>query len=416
MGIYVYLIEQEEKVGGWASKFSVMYPHDKSGKELVSELLAEIAKRGSKITIFTNAKLLKKAGYLGNFEITIGIGGNADKAETINLEVGAVIVATGFDTYKPKQGEFGYGLKGVITLPEFKEMVEASNGKIEYDGKQVKSVTYIYCVGSRQKADVENANTYCSRYCCNATIHTSTLVSKIDPTIHQFHLYRDIRTYGKYETLYEETQKLGSLFLKFDEDEPPVVDSPNGNLRVRVKDLLTDREEIEISSDLVVLVTGMVPRENSSLTNALKIPLGRDRFYNEIHPKLRPVETVIDGVYIAGAAQGPKNSSESVASALAAASKAAGLVMKGYTELQPLVAYVDPDKCEWCGLCSEACPYEAIEKSTDEQRGKEIATVAGILCKGCGGCVPVCPTDAIQVKGYEDQTIMDAIDALLEEA
>ncbi len=412
MGIYVYLIEREEKVGGWVSKFSIMYPHDKSGKEIIDELLSEIAKRGSKITIFTKAELLKKAGYLGNFEVTIKVG---DKpGETIDLKVGSIIVATGFDTYEPKQGEFGYGMKGVVTLPKFKEMVEASDGELRYDGKQVKSVAYIYCVGSRQKPDVENANTYCSRYCCNATIHTSILVSKVDPTVHQFHLYRDIRTYGKYETLYEESQKLGSVFIKFDEDAPPVVDSPNGTLRVKVKDLLTNREEVEIYPDLVVLVTGMVPRQNADLTNALKIPIGRDRFYNEIHPKLRPVETVIDGVYIAGVAQGPKNSSESTASALAAASKAAALVMKGYTELQPTVAFVDPDKCEWCGACLEACPYEAIKKVKDEQRGKEVAEVTELLCKGCGGCVPVCPADAIQVKGYEDQTILAAIDALLE--
>ena len=183
---------------------------------------------------------------------------------------------------------------------------------------------------------------------------------------------------------------------------------------MKVKDLLTEGEEIELKTDLVILVTGMVPRENSSLIDVLKIPVGRDRFFNEIHPKLRPVETVIDGVFIAGASQGPKNSTETVASSLAAVAKSAGLLMKGYVELEPLIAAVDVDKCEWCGKCAEACPYGAIGKS--EFEGKEVAVVNKALCKGCGGCVPVCEEDAIEIEGYTDQEVKSIIDALLMEA
>jgi heterodisulfide reductase subunit A len=180
---------------------------------------------------------------------------------------------------------------------------------------------------------------------------------------------------------------------------------------VTVKDLLTDGEELEIGSDLVVLVNGMVARENPELVKILKLPVGKDRFYNEIHPKLRPVETVIDGIFIGGAAQGPKNLSESAASALAAGAKAASLVMKGYVDLEPIVARVDTDACAWCGKCAPVCPYEAIGQTQIE--GKDVAQVNRALCKGCGACVPVCPKDALDLEGYTNAQMTAMIDALL---
>ncbi len=149
------------------------------------------------------------------------------------------------------------------------------------------------------------------------------------------------------------------------------------------------------------------------MNNILKIPESKDGFYNEIHIKLRPVETVIDGVFIAGAAQGPKTLAESVASSLAAVAKTGGLLMKGYVDLEPLVAKIDTDKCTWCGECLKACPYGAIEKAVCGD--KEIALVIESMCKGEGGCVPVCPHDAIDIEGYRDDQIRAMIDASLKE-
>jgi heterodisulfide reductase subunit A len=158
----------------------------------------------------------------------------------------------------------------------------------------------------------------------------------------------------------------------------------------------------------------MVPRENADLTSILRLPTGSDRFYNEIHPKLRPVETVIDGVYIGGCCQGPKNSSESIISALSAVSKAASLLVKGYVELQPYVAFVREELCISCGACMDVCSYSAIEKV--ERDGREMASVREILCKGCGACVSVCESDAKQLKGYTDEQIIAMIDSFLEES
>jgi len=162
-----------------------------------------------------------------------------------------------------------------------------------------------------------------------------------------------------------------------------------------------------------VLATGMRPRENEKLNSVLKIPHSEDGFYKEIHIKLRPVETVVDGVFIAGVAQGPKILAESVASALAAVAKTGGLLKKGYVDLEPLIAIVDTDKCIWCDECTKACPYSAIEKVVCGD--KEVAMIIGSSCKGEGGCVPVCPQDAIQIEGYRDDQIKAMIDASLKE-
>jgi heterodisulfide reductase subunit A len=183
-----------------------------------------------------------------------------------------------------------------------------------------------------------------------------------------------------------------------------------GGVEVTVRDLLTGGERLTIPVDLVVLVTGMVPAENADLTSILKLPVGRDGFYNEIHPKLRPVETTVDGVYIAGACQAPRSSAESVTSALAAVTQSAVILKKGYAELDPLVAIVHPEACDGCGECLTTCPYGAIELADG------LATVSETACKGCGGCVPLCPTNALDLRGYTDAQITALIDGLAGEA
>ncbi|MGI0132099.1 MAG: CoB--CoM heterodisulfide reductase iron-sulfur subunit A family protein, partial [Thermoplasmata archaeon] len=268
------------------------------------------------------------------------------------------------------------------------------------------------CVGSRSVSG-ENGRTYCSRYCCSATSFAAVRTSERDPTVRQYHLVRDVRTYGKYETLYEHALQRGSVFLRYAEDAPPTVRRGDGHLTVEVADRLTNGESVEIPVDLVVLVTGMVPRENPALLEVLKLPVESGGFFHEIHQKLRPVETVVDGVFVAGTAQGPKNLAESVASALSAGAKAAGLLLKGYVDLEPLVARVDPATCAWCGACALACPYGAVEEVHDGDR--HIARIVPVLCKGEGACVPVCDANAVEVEGYTNGQVRSMIDALAEE-
>jgi heterodisulfide reductase subunit A2 len=408
LGLGVFLVEREPELGGWAGKLGPTFPRERVGRDMIAGLVAE-ARRRPAIKVFTEAEVVDKTGSFGNYKVDIRIGG--DRLQTIPAEVGSIIVATGFDAYKPADGEFGTGLDGVVNLPEFLELIEASAGRLRYNGKPVGSIAYVYCVGSRGSG----GNEYCSRYCCTATAHASIRAAKIDPKIRQYHLYRDIRTYGSYELLYTEAREQGAVYVKYPDDAPPVVaQDKTGGLAVTVRDLLSGDEELEIPVDLVVLVTGMVPRKNEDLVGILKLPIGRDGFFNEIHPKLRPVETMVDGVLIAGACQGPKTSAESVAMGLAAVTQAASVLKKGVAELDPLVAVVDPDRCTWCGKCENACPYGAIEKLA--LNGREVASISAAGCKGCGGCVPMCPDNAIDLLGYTDAQITAQIDGLLQEA
>ncbi len=408
IGLKVTVVERELELGGWVRDFGPMFPHGKDGHELIADLVAEVRKRPS-ITVLTGAEVVGKAGSFGNYQVSVRVGDPGSAA--IEVAVGTIITATGFDAYEPEAGEFGYGIDGVVTLPQFKSMVDAASGPLTQNGRPVRSVAYVYCVGSRNTNGCSNA--YCSRFCCTATVQTAVDVAGLDPTVRQFHLYRDMRTYGKFEPIYEEARKLGSVFIKFDNDAPPAVErSDAGEMTVTVRDLLTENTELAIPVDLVVLVTGMVPRENSELVDVLKLPAGTDGFFNEIHPKLRPVETVVDGVLIAGACQGPKTSAESVASGLAAVTQSAAVLKKGYTELDPLVATVDPVACTACGDCLTVCPYDAI--SMAEEGDRHFAVISPTGCKGCGGCVPMCPENAIDLLGYTDAQISAMIESLVE--
>lgn len=401
IGLGVFLVEREPELGGWVGRLGEMFPNGADGRALVRRLREEIAAR-PEITVFTGAEVVGKAGGFGNHTATIEAAG-----ERIEIEVGSIVVATGFDTYEPRHGEYGYGIDGVVTLPELERMLD--EGPLVHDGRPVESVAYVYCVGSRRP----DGNAYCSRYCCTAAVHASLRAGGLDERLHQYHLYRDLRTYGRNELAFAESRKRGSVYLKFADDDPPTVaKADGGGLELTVRDQLTAGEELTIRADLVVLVTGMVPRANERLVETLKLPVGRDGFFNEIHPKLRPVETVVSGVAIAGACQGPKTVAESVASGLAAVAYSGAMLKRGTAELDPLVATVDPEACTWCGACAESCPYDAIEQLA--LNGKQVATIAAAACKGCGGCVPVCPEGAIDLQGYTDVQVTAMIDGLLE--
>jgi len=333
------------------------------------------------------------------------------KEEILNLHVGSILMATGFDPYKPEVGEFGFNqINNVITLPQFQRLVNLNEKKLTYNGKEIRHIAYIYCVGSRQP---EGENKYCSRYCCTTTIHIANVAREKFKGINNYHFTRGVRTYGKQEILYRESLANGDVYLQSYEDDLPVVTLENGKTIVKINDILTMKKCMEIEADLVVLVTGMVPRTENSIGTLFKLPKGRDKFFNEIHMKLRPVETVIDGITISGACQGPKNVTETINSALSAATKSFSYVSKGELELEPIVARINKDQCTWCGACASACPYDAIRIENDEQ--KEYAVINNSICKGCGMCLPVCPTDAIELTAYSNIEIESMIDALAQD-
>jgi len=406
MGTEVFLIEKESSVGGHSAQWGSLFTTNIEGKELVANLLSEVKKRPN-IKLFTDAELIEKKGSIGNFDIKIKRGN-----DILSLRTGAFVVNTGFDSYEPKKGEYGFGeSESIITLPEFKKLIDTSEpGSLVFKGKTIRKIAYIYCVGSRQ--DEDGNNKYCSRFCCTAAIHSSILVKNKFKNIFNFHFNRGVRTYGKQELLYEESSKNGDIYLQFSLDNIPQIEQKGSKTFIKVKDILTAGKELETDADLVVLVTGMVPRKNDDLEHLLKIPVGRDGFFNEIHMKLRPVETVIDGVLIAGTCQSPKNILETLNSSMAAAAKANSLLTKGEITIEPTLARVNPAACNWCDKCSSACPFDAIIQTDYE--GHKVAKVNTSNCKGCGMCTPVCPTDAIDLAGFTNAQIEGMIDALAE--
>lgn len=399
----VLLIEKEAQVGGHVAQWHSLSTTDETGEAMVERLYAEIQKR-SNIRLFTESEVVGTKGSVGNMLLQI-----QQKGEMSEHSVGSVLMATGFDSYTPSEGEFGYGTsEKVITLPEFKNMIDQQQGKLMHQGKQVRSIAYIYCVGSRQ---TDGENTYCSRNCCTSTIHAAVTAKKKFADIDNYHFNRGLRTYGKQEILYAESLRSGDIYLQSYEDGLPTVSVEKGKTIVKINDILTNGKEIEVEADLVVLVTGMVPRADNSVGSLFKIPKGRDKFYNEVHMKLRPVETVIDGITIAGTCQGPKNIGESVNSALSAATKSFSILSKGELETDPLVAVIDASKCSWCGACEMACPFDAILKT--EKDGKIIAEINNTVCKGCGMCAPVCEPDAVNLIACSSSEIFSMIDALV---
>ncbi|MCK4564984.1 MAG: CoB--CoM heterodisulfide reductase iron-sulfur subunit A family protein, partial [Verrucomicrobia bacterium] len=328
MGLSVFIVEKQKEVGGAVKNWGRMAPDDQHGIDIVKNLIAEVKKRDN-IMLYTDAEMIEKSGYIGDFAVTLRVG----EHDMVKLQVGAMLVATGFDSYEPAEGEFGYGLDGVVTLPQFRDFADHQKGPLVYNGKPVKNVVFVYCVGSRQKKSEScpEPNEYCSRYCCNAGTHMALCLEDRagegeERCLNQYHLYRDIRTYGHNEMIYQEARTRGAVFMRYPDKEAPVVEKTAGGLVVKTKDQLLGGEEVEIPADLVVLVTGMVPKKNETLMNLLKMPVSKDGFLNELHIKLRPVETVIDGVFLAGSAQSPKTMAESVGASLAAVSKAGGLL------------------------------------------------------------------------------------------
>lgn len=363
-----------------------------------------------------------------------GKGISLDSTEThLDLATGAIVLATGFDLYQPADGDFGYRrFPQVVTLAAFERLLDPqgpTGGRLEHQGRPVRNVCLIHCVGSRQIEGVHppgpdgKINAHCSRVCCTASLRAAIEVRRRFPEVNVFDLHQDIRTYGRgQEEYYTEASRSGVIFLRYAGEQPPSVSAgtqaDGSALIVRVKDLLTFGEELDVPADLVVLATGMIPRDIEDLVGQLKIARSEDGFLQEVHPKLRPVEMAVGGVFMAGTCQAPMDILESCAAAGSAAAKAAALLAHGEIKLDPFRARVDPDRCQGHGKCVEACAHQqAIQLIESERNGRTVAVarVSLALCNGCGMCVPVCPTGAIQVAGWRLDQFEAMVDALVAE-
>lgn len=347
----------------------------------------------------------------------------AGEPREIELHTGVIVLATGYDPYEPLYGEYGYGIfSQVLTLQQLIRLLDPegpSGGRLGGTEKGPERVAFIHCVGARQVEGVNppgpdgKVKEYCARTCCTGALHAALELKGRYPRARITSFYQDIRTYGRFhEEYYERAAEQGVLFVRYDPRHPPRVERDtrdHAELVVRAKDLLTGGLELEVPADLVVLATGVVPHDISELISMYRCAVGYDSFLLEVHPKLRPVELAVSGVFLAGCCQGPMDVTEACAAASAAASKAAALISQGRVEMDPFVARVDEGLCTGCQTCLTVCPYEAVTRDA----ARRVSRVSEALCTGCGTCVASCPSNAIQQCGFTDEQVLSEVDTLL---
>ncbi len=425
-GFKVYLVEKEPELGGNVRRLHLLYPTMQDTKALLEPAI-EALDANEHIETLTSTTVSDVKGYVGNFKVTLDT-----KGEKREVEVGTIIVACGAVSYTPPKGLYHYGVyPNIVTQLEMDELLR--NGKIE---KPPERVVMIQCVGARKgeiravdlagfpksdtarllakilKAKKEEGWPYCSKICCMNAIKNAILVKDKFPETDVTILYGDVRVYKEYEDFYSMAREKQVKFVKhIEEITPEITQGPEGKLTVAAYDALSGRE-MHLPCDWVVLSTPLIPhKEEVILARMLKIPLSPDGFLMEAHLKLRPVDTQMDGIFLAGVASGPKDVPESIISAKAAAARAGILMANKKMRTEALTSVVDEEECIGCGLCEEICSYGA--HYLEEGKSHTIAA----LCRGCGACAAECPRRAITMQHFTDDQVLAQIKAgLMEES
>jgi len=392
-GFPVHLVEKEESLGGNARAVRRTIEG-----ESVDEFLAGLIRRVDDdplIDVHRNCEVIESAGYVGNFVTTLRSGDESEE----EIEHGAVILASGAVPYVPHEGQFGWELHGdVISCADLENEIEKQSEHIS----SARRVGIVHCVGSR-----DEERPYCSRICCSTAIKNAIELKERYPDKEVYLFYRDVRTYGFIEEHYRRARDLGVHFIRYEEDNPPEV-SAGEQLEVSFFDEVVDRQ-ITVEMDVLALANGLVPSPGAvDLAKMFKVPLNEDGFFLEAHVKLRPVDFATDGVYMAGLVHAPKNLSESISQAEAAAGRATTLLSQDELAVEGWVARVSDERCSGCEACVNVCPYSAV--SIDED--KHVATVNEVLCKGCGACTVACRAGAIDTKGFTNQQLLKEVEAI----
>ena len=399
-GFRVHLIEKTSQLGGNALHLFQTWNGENVPRFLKG--LKEEVQDAPNIEVSYNSTVVAVAGHVGNFTTTIKTGPN----RITTIEHGATIITTGAKRYIPEEFEYGKIPKVVASI-EFDKLHMHNETRVA-NGK---SFVFIQCVGSRNQE-----RPYCSKSCCTHSIQSAIKLKKEMPSRQIYILYREIRTYGQRERIYNKARELGIIFINYELHGPPKISREETGVLVEVWDHVLHRP-LEIKADMVVLAAAtLASPEAVELANLFKLPLNSDGFFEEAHVKLRPVEFNVDGVFVAGLAHYPKPLEESISQALAAAAKAGRLLARKEIALEPNTALVEPERCDGCGLCLDACPYQAIqlvEYEDEEGTAKKTVTINQVLCKGCGICQGTCPKRGITIAGFTYEQLEAQIDAAL---
>jgi heterodisulfide reductase subunit A len=410
-GYIVYLVEKDDHLGGNLARVDLTAPYLYSARDLITEKITRI-KDNRKVVVYLESKVTEVTGFIGNFKATIQAYDNKFNypGRKVNVKIGNVVVCTGYKEFDASRiVHYGYGkLPNVITSFELEKMIRS--GSIETkECKVPKYVAIIHCVGSRSK----EFHTYCSRVCCMTALKYASEIKSANPDCYISDIYIDMHAFGKgHEDFYRKSSEAKTLFLMYEKGDRPVIHkaSPKDDceMLIEVNEKLSG-EHIEIPADLVVLMVGMEAREDSSeIARLVNISQDKDGWFIESHPKLEPVATTTDGIFIAGTCVAPKDIPDSVAQARAAAARILARIAKGKIEVDAVYSEVNDEKCSGCRFCNQLCPYSAIEFNEEKRQ----SYIINALCKSCGVCVAACPSSAIKGRHFTDQQILAQVEGL----
>jgi heterodisulfide reductase subunit A len=405
-GQQVFLVERQDHLGGNVSRLNLTAPYLDSAQDILQSWILRVRQHPN-IRLFLNSEVTELTGFNGNFKPRVKV----EDGEVLDLDAGSVLVCTGYKEFDAaKVEQYGYGrLPDVITSFELESRLQRGTLQTSL-GKQPRNVAIIHCVGARS----EQFHSYCSRVCCTTALKYAVEIKAALPEAHVANLYTDMQAFGKgCEDFYRRCSEAGTTFMMVDKKLLPVIRQATRDdecsMVITLKEQLSG-QEIELPVDLVVLMVAMEPREDSEkIAHLVNISRDKDGWFIESHPKLDPVATTTDGVYIAGACQFPKDIPDSVVQARAAVARILGKVAQGHITVDAVYSEVQAKLCAGCGTCLTLCPYGAIKLNQE----KHISEINSTVCKACGCCAAGCPAAAIKVRHFTDEQIYAQIEGVL---
>lgn len=394
-GFKAHLVEKASELGGILNELAtISHDHQSTPAADILKARRELIEADPNISVYNNARIESVEGYIGNYKVKLDADG-----QQVDLDISTVIVATGMREIYPENGGFCYGEDPrVVTQLQLERMLKENR----FDS--LRSAVFINCVGSR------NEERGCCHIGCPVSVKNALALKTLHKDADVYILYRDLSLVKDEQIHFQAAKSAGIKFVRFPDERYPEVSLKNGELSVKVYDLLLGAE-YTLSSDLLVLTVGFTGDETmDSLKGQLKVSANREGFFQERHIKLGPLDFPADGIALCGCAKNPKSLKETCEEGVGAAMRVSIPMKNGYIEAEGIVADIDLDKCNKCSICWKRCPYGAIEVNEEKE-----PRVIKALCKGCGLCAADCPQECVTIVHYSDEQLLAQVEAALEE-